>query len=70
MTAAAKPPVIPEDTCPYIDMVLDIVSKMSEQDDIAWRREQYTLVSSLMEHIRVSNSQLRQSGKYWYNKRR
>jgi hypothetical protein len=70
MTAAAKPPVIPEDTCPYIDMVLDIVSKMSEQDDLAWRREQFALVDRLMEHIRSSNSQLRQSGKYWYNKRR
>ena len=70
MTAAAKPPVIPEDTCPYIDMVLDIVSKMSEQDDLAWRREQFALVDRLMEHIRSSNSQLRQSSKYWYNKRR
>ena len=68
-TMPPKLPVVPEDTCPYIDMVMDITDKMSDEEDLEWRNQQMKLVEALLEHIRASNIKLRASGKYWYSKK-
>lgn len=65
---AYKKPVVPEDTCPYIDMVQDIIEKMGAQEDLEFRKEQATLASSLLEYIRESNRLLRASSYYWYTR--
>lgn len=66
--AVAKKPIVPEDTCPYIDMVQELIDSISEQDDAAWRRDQATLAKALLEYIRESNMKLRESGRYWYTR--
>jgi len=58
-------PTVPEDTCPYIDMVLEAVDRIADCKDDSWRRQQVELVGHLLEHIRAANSQLRTSSKYW-----
>ena len=67
MTIRVKkiPPVIPEETCPYIDMVISMIGDITEQNDISWRRHQKNLACELLEHIRMSNIKLREGGKYW-----
>lgn len=61
-------PVVPEDTCTYIDSVQDLLDKLVEQDDREWRREQSVLAKALLEYIRASNLALRQSSKYWHGR--
>lgn len=65
-----KKPVVPDDTCPYIDMVQDLLDKITDEDDASWRRDQAVLAKALLEHIRESNLRLRHSSKYWYGKYR
>ena len=60
-------PVIPEDTCPYIDLVQDILDKMVKQENKEWRGEQAEIAKSLLEHIRASNTKLRSASKYWHD---
>jgi len=61
-------PLVPENTCPYIDMVIEIIDKMEDQDNAEWRGEQATLAKSLLEYVRASNDKLRASGKFWYER--
>ena len=63
-----KPPYIPEETCQYIDMALDLIDKAGDQEDKGWRLVQLELVKALLEYVRESNGQLRASSKYWYQK--
>ena len=65
-----KKPVVPEDTCPYIDMVQDLMDKMASGDDANWRSDQATLAKALLEYIRESNLRLRTSSKFWHDKYR
>jgi hypothetical protein len=65
-----KKPVVPDDTCPYIDMVQDLLDKITDEEDVSWRRDQATLAKALLEHIRESNLRLRNSSKFWYGKYR
>jgi len=60
-------PVVPSDTCPYIDMVIDLAEKMASESDYSWRCEQETLVKALLEYVRESNNRLRKSSKFWYD---
>jgi hypothetical protein len=60
-------PHIPEDTCPYIDMVQSLLDKMSEEQDYSWRMEQEKLARTLLEYVRESNQQLRTASKFWYD---
>jgi len=64
--ASSKPPIIPDNTCPYIDMAQDLISQMSVQEDTDWRKKQADLAESLLEYVRAANSELREGGKYWY----
>ena len=63
-----KKPVVPDDTCPYIDMAIDLIDKISETEDVTWRRDQAVLVTALLEYVRESNTRLRESSKFWYGK--
>ena len=63
-----KKPVVPDDTCPYIDMVQDLLDKITDEEDVGWRRDQATLAKALLEHIRESNLRLRHSSIFWYGK--
>ena len=65
-----KKPVVPEDTCPYINMVQDLMDKMATGDDANWRSDQATLAKALLEYIRESNLRLRTSSKFWHDKYR
>ena len=65
-----KKPVVPDDTCPYIDMVQDLLDKITDEEDASWRRDQAVLAKALLEHIRESNLRLRHSSKFWYGKYR
>jgi len=60
--------VVPDDTCPYIDMVQDLLDKITDEEDVSWRRDQAVLAKALLEHIRESNLRLRNSSKFWYGK--
>lgn len=66
--ASSKAPIVPDNTCPYIDMVQSLIGDMSVQDDIEWRKKQAELADSLLEYIRASNLELREGGKYWYSR--
>lgn len=66
-TAASKP-VIPEDTCPYIDMVIEVIDKMAAQSDDSWRYKQADLAKALLEHVRDSNHALRTASKHWHDR--
>jgi hypothetical protein len=61
-------PAVPEDTCPYIDMVLEAVDRIADCKDDSWRRQQVELAGQLLEHIRAANLQLRTSSKYWHDR--
>ena len=65
-----KKPLVPDDTCPYIDMAQDLIDKIVDSEDITWRRDQAVLAKALLEHIRESNLRLRNSSKFWYAKYR
>jgi len=70
MARTPKPlekPVIPADTCPYIDMVIDLTEKMASENDYSWRCEQETLARALLEYVRESNFKLRTASKFWYD---
>jgi hypothetical protein len=61
-------PLIPEDTCPYIDMVQELLDKIADQADSAWRHSQAELAKALLEHIRESNQKLRTASKHWHDR--
>jgi hypothetical protein len=65
-----KKPVVPEDTCPYIDMVQDLMDNIASSEDVSWRSDQATLAKALLEYIRESNLRLRTSSKFWHDKYR
>jgi len=65
-----KKPVVPDDTCPYIDMAQELIEKISETEDVTWRRDQAVLAKALLEYVRESNTRLRESSKFWYGKYR
>jgi hypothetical protein len=51
-------------------MVQDLLDKITDEEDVSWRRDQATLAKALLEHIRESNLRLRHSSKFWYGKYR
>ena len=65
-----KKPVVPEDTCPYIDMAQDLLDKIASGDNADLRSDQATLATALLEYIRESNLRLRTSSKFWHDKYR
>ena len=66
--SAERKPVIPEDTCPYIDMTITLLDKIANQDDLQWRVNQAALAKALLEHVRDSNHALRTASKHWHER--
>lgn len=70
-----KKPVVPYNTCPYIDSVIHIAVELTdiiesqEPENTDMRTYAMSLLEALksnIEHVRESNNLLRKSGKYWY----
>ena len=66
--SAERKLVIPEDTCPYIDMTITLLDKIANQDDLQWRVNQAALAKALLEHVRDSNQALRTASKHWHDR--
>ena len=66
--SAERKLVIPEDTCPYIDMTIELLDKIANQDDPQWRVNQAALAKALLEHVRDSNQALRTASKHWHDR--
>lgn len=65
----ANAPSVPAMTCPKIDEVIHLLDTMQSYVETG-RYDCYesvdTLLRAYLEHIRFANSQLRESGRYWY----
>ena len=61
-------PKVPGNTCPSIDYVLEIIDQINHRADDGWADKQASVVSEVMEYIRESNEELRNSSLYWYKK--
>lgn len=69
-------PLIPANTCPYIDECLRIIDEIhSCYEDTLYKKgiqaealfdERISLIKKNIEYIRESNDCLRQSSEYWY----
>ena len=65
--AKAKAPAVPGNTCPSIDYVQEIIDQIANRGD-DWAGKQSDVVKDVLEYIRASNDELRESSKYWYKK--
>ena len=64
-------PIIPTNTCPYIDHVIFMIGELHdlvEEKNFSYASSIVETLKAEMEHIRNSNDMLRTSGKYWYEK--
>lgn len=70
-----KPPFVPPNTCVYLDQLNHMIIELGDLIEIIDPENTETqshaesLVKSMIatvEHIRVSNRLLRESGKYWH----
>ena len=65
--AKAKAPAVPGNTCPSIDYVQEIIEQIANRGD-DWAEKQSDVVKDVLEYVRASNDELRESSKYWYKK--
>ena len=65
--AKLSAPKVPGNTCPSIDYVQDIIDQIADRGD-DWSVKQANVIRDVMEYVRESNEELRQSSYYWYNK--
>ena len=65
--AKASAPNVPGDTCPTINYVQEIIDQIAERGD-EWGSKQSEVVKELLEYVRDSNFELRNSSKYWSDK--
>ena len=65
--AKAKAPAVPGNTCPSIDYVQEIIDQIANRGD-DWAEKQSDVVKDVLEYVRASNDELRESSKYWYKK--
>jgi hypothetical protein len=61
-------PEIPDNTCPYIDFLKDVIAEMKDESSGEFIDKKYEICETLIEYIRDSNDSLRTSSHYWYNK--
>ena len=61
-------PKVPGDTCPSINYVQDIIEQISERADYDWASKQAEVIQGVLEYVRESNEELRNSSFYWYKK--
>ena len=65
--AKASAPNVPGNTCPSIDYVQEIIDQIANRGD-DWAEKQSDVVKDVLEYVRASNDELRESSKYWYKK--
>jgi hypothetical protein len=65
-TAKASAPNVPGDTCPTINYVQEIIDQIAGRGD-DWASKQSDVIKELLEYVRDSNYELRNSSKYWYD---
>ena len=65
--AKASAPNVPGDTCPSINYVQEIVDQIANRGD-DWAVKQSDVIRDVLEYVRESNNELRESSKYWYKK--
>ena len=68
--AAAKlnAPKVPGDTCPSIDYVQALINQITSRVQDDWADKQETVANEVLEYIRESNEELRNSSYYLYKK--
>ena len=68
LKAKTSAPKVPGDTCPSINYVQDIIEQISERADDDWASKQAEVIQGVLEYVRESNEELRNSSFYWYKK--
>ena len=65
--AKNKAPSVPGYTCPSIDYAQEIIDQIANRGD-EWAMKQSDVVKDVLEYVRASNVELRESSNYWYKK--
>ena len=65
--AKNKAPSVPGYTCPSIDYAQEIIDQIANRGD-EQAMKQSDVVKDVLEYVRASNDELRESSKYWYKK--
>ena len=63
--AKESAPKVPGDTCPSIDYVQEIIGQIADRGD-DWSVKQSEVIRDVLEYVRESNEELRNSSYYWY----
>ena len=63
--AKKSAPNVPGFTCPSIDYVQYIIEQIADRGD-DWSKKQAGYINDLLEYVRESNQELRESSYYWY----
>ena len=66
--AKESAPKVPGDTCPSINYVQEVLEQITDRVDDEWADKQRGIVNDILEYIRDSNEELRNSSHYWYKK--
>ena len=61
-------PRVPGDTCPSINYVQEVLEQITDRTDDDWAFKQRSIANDILEYIRDSNEELRNSSYYWYTK--
>ena len=61
-------PRVPGDTCPSINYVQEVLEQITDRTDDDWAFKQRSIANDILEYIRDSNEELRNSSFYWYKK--
>lgn len=59
-------PEVPTNTCPYINFSKNIITEIKDENNSYFVNEKLSIIECLLEYIRESNDNLRQSSEYWY----
>lgn len=60
-----REPEIPPDTCTYINFIQEVLDQIKDKHKSKFLEQQIQLINDALEYIRDSNSELRESGRYW-----
>ena len=63
--AKKSAPKVPGDTCPSIDYCQAIAKQIADRGD-EWGVKQGAIIENVLEYVRSSNQELRDSSFYWY----
>jgi hypothetical protein len=63
--AKESAPNVPGYTCPSIDYAQEIIDQIADRGD-DWAVKQAGVIRDVLEYVRESNNELRDSSYYWY----